>query len=214
MTYEIIPALTQVTVLMHPDSSTTLSVTVFALDFATINPGVFRPLWFLHSRRILPQKPNIVYLIGSCWQYIVIEDFCHPVQSRYFVLFINYKPLTYAPHTAFDRYSSREVRYLDYISQFATGLRHIQGGSNWVADTVTWADHWHNVSRSRPFAHGCNPNPEKSYMEAAQLFLTQYQQAPLYTNASTILCDANTELPPKSSIAAHKHHEFHIIHGL
>ena len=36
-----------------------------------------------------------------------------------------------------DRYSLREVRHLDYISQFTTDISHVSGKENTVADVLS-----------------------------------------------------------------------------
>ena len=69
--------------------------------------------------------------------YLAIKHFRHYVEGRHFHVLTDHKPLTYALNTRSDRYSPRQSRHLDYISQFTTTIRHIQGSQNVVADTLS-----------------------------------------------------------------------------
>lgn len=42
--------------------------------------------------------------------------------------------MTFSFSTKSDKYSPREIRHLDYISQFSTDIRHLSGNDNIVAD--------------------------------------------------------------------------------
>ena len=54
-----------------------------------------------------------------------------------FFVYTDHKPLTYAFNARIDKYSPREIRHLDYISQFTTDFRHIKGKENVVADALS-----------------------------------------------------------------------------
>ncbi|PIK61893.1 hypothetical protein BSL78_01224 [Apostichopus japonicus] len=66
--------------------------------------------------------------------YLSIRHFRHLLDGRSFTVYTDHKPLTYAFASKPDRYSPREIRHLDYISQYSTDLRHIPGRDNVVAD--------------------------------------------------------------------------------
>ncbi|CAH8676919.1 unnamed protein product [Schistosoma rodhaini] len=72
--------------------------------------------------------------------YLAVKHFKHLLQGRDFVIFTDHKPLTYAFNAKSDRYSPRETRQLDYISQFSTNIQFIKGESNVVADTLSRFD--------------------------------------------------------------------------
>ncbi|CAH8674423.1 unnamed protein product [Schistosoma haematobium] len=69
--------------------------------------------------------------------YLAVKHFNHLLQGRDFVILTDHKPLTYAFNAKSDRYSPREMRQLDYISQFSTNIQFIKGESNVVADTLS-----------------------------------------------------------------------------
>jgi hypothetical protein len=58
------------------------------------------------------------------------------VKGRNFVLFTDHKPLTYAFDQKLDKSSPRQFRYLDYIGQFTTDIRYVEGLDNSVADVL------------------------------------------------------------------------------
>ena len=49
----------------------------------------------------------------------------------------DHKPLTFSLSTHSDSHTPRQIRHLDYISQFTTEIHHISGDSNPVADTLS-----------------------------------------------------------------------------
>ncbi|CAH8545287.1 unnamed protein product [Dicrocoelium dendriticum] len=68
--------------------------------------------------------------------YLVIRHFRHYL-GRHFAVFTDYKPLIYAINGATDKYSPRETRHLNYVSQFKTDVRHISDDINPVADALS-----------------------------------------------------------------------------
>ena len=49
----------------------------------------------------------------------------------------DHKPLTFSLSTHSDSHTPRQIRHLDYISQFTTEIHHISGDSNPVADALS-----------------------------------------------------------------------------
>ncbi|CAH8509772.1 unnamed protein product, partial [Schistosoma turkestanicum] len=128
---EIKKASAQTTLLAHPDPSATLSIAVDASDFAigavmqqNIS-GSWQPPEFFSRRLTTTEMRYSAFGRELLAAYCAVKHFRHTVEGRYFILLTDHKPLTYAFHTKSDRYSPRERRRLDYISQFTTDLRHI-----------------------------------------------------------------------------------------
>ena len=69
--------------------------------------------------------------------YLAIKHFRHFIEGRTFTVFTDYKPLTYSLLSTTDRYTPRQIRHLDYISQFTTNITHISGCENPVADALS-----------------------------------------------------------------------------
>ena len=68
--------------------------------------------------------------------YLSIKHFRHLVEGHEFHIITDHKPLTLALATSSDKYPPRQIRHLDYISQFTTDIRHIAGLNNPVADAL------------------------------------------------------------------------------
>ena len=47
------------------------------------------------------------------------------------------EPLIFALQSHSDRYSPRQLRHLDFISQFTSDIRHVNGTDNCVADALS-----------------------------------------------------------------------------
>ncbi|TNN10300.1 Retrovirus-related Pol polyprotein from transposon 17.6 [Schistosoma japonicum] len=69
--------------------------------------------------------------------YCAVRHFQHSIEGREFAIFTDHKPLTFSMKSSSDKYSPRESRHLDYISQFSTDIRHISGANNVVADALS-----------------------------------------------------------------------------
>ena len=72
-----------------------------------------------------------------------IIHFCYFLEGRYFINFTGYKPLTLSFHTKSNKYSPREIRYLDYVSQFSTVIRHISESDDIVVDAFSRESNFH-----------------------------------------------------------------------
>ncbi|BHF77926.1 hypothetical protein SprV_0602103600 [Sparganum proliferum] len=72
--------------------------------------------------------------------YLAICHFRHLLEGRGFSVHTDHKPLTYALKAKSDRYSPRDVRHLDYISQFTADIRCVRGNDNVVAFALSRPD--------------------------------------------------------------------------
>ena len=127
--------------------------------------------------------------------YAAVKHFRHFVEGRQFTVFTDHKPLTYALHTTTDRYSPRELRHLDYISQFTSDIRHISGVDNAVADAL-----------SRICTMSAPPTIDLQQMAQRQLIeldldklsldtSLHIKHIPLVNSEGTIICDLSTGTP-------------------
>ena len=67
----------------------------------------------------------------------IMHHFRHFIEGCDIVIFTDHKPLTFCLRSHSDRYSDREVRQLDFISQFCSDIRHVSGTHNDVADAFS-----------------------------------------------------------------------------
>ncbi len=72
--------------------------------------------------------------------YLALKHFRYFVEARQFHILTDHKPLTYSLSTKSDHYSPRQVRHLDFISQFTSDLRHVKGADSPVTDALSRID--------------------------------------------------------------------------
>ncbi|GFY62424.1 transposon Tf2-6 polyprotein, partial [Trichonephila inaurata madagascariensis] len=61
----------------------------------------------------------------------------HHLEGHNFIIFTDHRPLTFAFNKISDSCSPRQLRHLDFISQFSTDIRHVSGSDNSVADALS-----------------------------------------------------------------------------
>ncbi|GFX98981.1 transposon Tf2-9 polyprotein [Trichonephila clavipes] len=69
--------------------------------------------------------------------YSSVKKFKHMLEGRTFVIYTDQKPLTYAFQQHSEKCSPRQLRHLDFISQFSTDIRYNKGSDNTVADALS-----------------------------------------------------------------------------
>ena len=69
--------------------------------------------------------------------YLAIKHFHHFVEGRIFHILTDHKPLTFALSTKSERHTPRQIRHLDYISQFTSDIRYVSGTENAAADALS-----------------------------------------------------------------------------
>ena len=129
--------------LSHPKPDAELCLMTDASDVAAraalhqkVN-NVWQPLGFF-SKRLQPAETRYSAFGRELLAvYLAIRHFRHHLEGRQFFVLTDHKPLTYAMHNSSNRHSPREIRHLDFISQFTTDLRHVSGNANSVADALS-----------------------------------------------------------------------------
>ncbi|GFY13698.1 hypothetical protein TNCV_4960681 [Trichonephila clavipes] len=106
-------ALAEAALLAHPSPSAPLALHVDASDYA-IEPTTVNSL--LSTR--------LSDTFDICWKLEIS-------------VFTDHKPLTYAFRQKSDKCSPRQIRQLDFISQFTTNIVHIPGSVNIAADVLS-----------------------------------------------------------------------------
>nr|VZI40988.1 unnamed protein product [Spirometra erinaceieuropaei] len=69
--------------------------------------------------------------------YLAMKHFRHLLEGRDFTFVTDHKPLTFALRSHSDKCNPREIAHQNYISQFTTDIRHIDGMNNEVADMLS-----------------------------------------------------------------------------
>lgn len=135
--------LSEATLLSHPLPNAQLALVTDASEFAIgsalqqyVNDEV-QPLAFF-SRKLTPaERKYSTYDRELLAIYSAIRYFRHMLEGRDFIVLTDHKPLTFAFQQKTEKCSPRQIRHLEFISQFTTNLRHVSGNKNAVADALS-----------------------------------------------------------------------------
>lgn len=145
------------TILSHPayDDQVTLTLSVDCSSTAMGAVleqrlhGVSTPLAFFSKRLSVTQQNYSTFDRELLALYASIKHFSYMLEGRIFTCYTDHKPLINALISKSDK-SPRQIRHLEYISQFTSDLRHITGKSNVVADTLSRIHDISSVESSNP----------------------------------------------------------------
>ncbi|GFX48561.1 retrovirus-related Pol polyprotein from transposon 17.6 [Trichonephila clavipes] len=131
------------TLLRHPIPGAKLSLWTDASDKAVggslmqLCQNNWEPVAFLSVKLSKSQQKWSTYDRELLAIYISVKRFRHMLEGRDFIIYTDQKPLMYAFMQNPDKCSPRQWRHLDFISQFSTDVRHINGTHNAVADALS-----------------------------------------------------------------------------
>lgn len=97
----------------------------------------WQPIAFYSKKLNSAQKNYSTYDRELLSIYLSIKQFRHYLEGRDFTIFTDHKPLVFAFKQNNDKASPRQLRHLQYISQFSTSIKHINGKDNIVADKMS-----------------------------------------------------------------------------
>ncbi|GFU15065.1 hypothetical protein TNCV_3702481 [Trichonephila clavipes] len=138
-------ALADAALLAHPSPSAPLALHVDASDYAiggalhqVVDSELQLLAWRTFSRKLTSsEKSYSAYDRELLAIYSAIRHFRYILEARDFTVFTDHKPLTYAFRQKSDKCSPRQIRQLDFISQFTTNIVHIPGSDNIAADVLS-----------------------------------------------------------------------------
>lgn len=87
----------------------------------------FTPISFFSTKLSKTQTKYSTFSRELLIIYLSIEHFQYLLEGRDFTIYTVHKPLIYTLYIQTDKYSPWEIRHLDYISQFSSGIRHVSG---------------------------------------------------------------------------------------
>ena len=115
---------------MHPKPDAPINIMTDASDVAIgavlqqYLDGQWCPLSYF-SRKLSPTEQRYSTFDRELLAvYSAIHHFRHFLEAREFYVLTDHKPLTHSLNSKPDRHSPRQVRHLDFISQFTTDIRH------------------------------------------------------------------------------------------
>ncbi|GFU88589.1 retrovirus-related Pol polyprotein from transposon 17.6 [Trichonephila clavipes] len=136
-------ALADAALLAHPSPSAPLALHVDASDYAIggalhqVVDSELQPLAFFSRKPTSSEKSYSAYDRELLAIYSATRHFRFMLEARDFTVFTDHKPLTYAFRQKSDKCSPRQIRQLDFISQFTTNIVHIPGSDNIAADVLS-----------------------------------------------------------------------------
>lgn len=136
-------AIAEATLLRHPIPNAKLSLWTDASDVAIgstlmqFSNNSWEPIAFLSMKLDKSQKKWSTYDRELLAIYSSIKKFKHMLEGRKFTIFTDQKPLIFAFKQKSEKCSPRQLRHLDFISQFSTDIQHVSGNSNTIADVLS-----------------------------------------------------------------------------
>nr|VZI39582.1 unnamed protein product [Spirometra erinaceieuropaei] len=215
-------SLADATLLAHPRSDAQLTLMTDASSTAvgaslqqTVR-GVLQPLAFF-SKKLSPAETRYsVFGRELLAVYLSIRHFRHFLEGREFVVLTDHKPLVFALRASPDRYSPREIRHLDFISQFSCDIQHVHGKENVVADALSRIEMASITTDAIDFT--LMAEAQRSDGELPQYrhenSSLRLQDVPLPTGTGTITCDLSTGQERPFVPATLRRRVFNALHNL
>ena len=96
-----------------------------------------KPLAFFSRKLNTSERKYLAYDRELLAIYETVKHFLHMLVAKNFTLYTYHKPLMYAFQKKDKQCTPRQFRYLDFIGQYSTDIRHVSGEENVVADAVS-----------------------------------------------------------------------------
>ena len=217
-------ALADVTLLTHPSPtaklvlSTDASASAIGASLQQQIGDDLRPLGFFSRKLTATETRYSTFSRELLAIYLAIRHFRHMLEGRQFTVLTDHKPLSYALSTISSRHSPREMRQLDYISQFSCEIRHVKGTDNVVADTLSRI-HLDAVTRPTTPAFTDIAKAQADDSELRELRAKtdsdwRFQDLSIPSSRTTIACEVSTGTPRPFLPAAFRRPLFEALHGL
>lgn len=205
--------------LAHPDPEAELLLTTDASDKAVgavieqrTQQGL-QPLGFQSKKLNQAQQKYSPYDRELLAIYEAVKHFRHLLEGRSFTIFTDHKPITFAFNKDPSKSSPRQARYLEYVAQFTTDVRHIKGKDNIVADALSRIEEISEAINFEQLARAQQEDEEiQKYLKEEQgLKLTKI---PVPGTKEQLYCDMSTKIPRPFVTKQHRRQIFLSLHGL
>nr|VZI39181.1 unnamed protein product [Spirometra erinaceieuropaei] len=214
-------SLADATLLTHPAAESQLSLMVDASPVAVGAvlqqhlAGSTRPLALFSKKLLADETRYSTFGQELLVIYLAVKHFRHFLEGPGFTVFTDHKPLTFALHSHSDKYNPREIAHLDYISQFTTVSRHIDGTKNEVANMLSRLSLSSlQLSRGIGLCAMAAEQQRVGCLGDESVSGLQLKDVPLTTGSGTILCDVSTSFHRPLLPASMRRAVFQTLHVL
>ena len=138
------------------------------------------------------------------------------LEGRDFFVATDHQALTSALASPPDPYSPREVRHLQFVSEFTTDIRHVPGDANPVADALSRAS-MNQLSSTVDFvalATAQTTDTELATLRARTDSALTWEDHPCPTGTTTLVVDVSTGKPRPYVPAAFRRTVFESLHSI
>ena len=211
--------LADATLLAHPKAGAPLAIFTDASDTAVGAAlqqrfqGKWEPLAFF-SKKLSPSETKYgTYDRELLSIYLAVKYFRHMIEARTFVVFTDHKPLIYAFRQKPEKCSPRQFRYLDFVGQFTTDIRHVRGDDNIVADALSRVNAINQPIDYAQLAESQQDDPElQEYLRSNSSL--QLRQVEIPGTQARIFCDLSTSKARPFVTPKFRRAVFEVVHGL
>ena len=219
-------ALAQATLLSYPKAEaptclmTDASNTAVGAVLQQLINDTWKPISFFSKKLRPAEKRYSTYDRELLAIYLALKHFRHFLEGRQFHIFTDHKPLTYALNARSDRHSPRQARQLDYISQYTSAIRHIEGCDNPVADALSRMEVNALVSGLPPvvdipaMALAQRADPQIRALQTSPSSSLKVEPIPVSDSDAVILCDTSTGANRPLVPSDWRRPVFNSLHGL
>ena len=216
-------AIADASLLVHPHPDAATHIMVDASDTAVgavLQQKIdhqWQPLAFFSKKLTSTETKYSTFDRELLAIYLSIKHFQYFIEGRDFYVLTDHKPLTFALHSNHN-HSPRQLRHLEFISQFTSDIRHIKGPDNSVADALSRVE-TNAIHTTQPSAVDFKDiaieqqtDPELSRLR--QTSSLKLEAMPIPCTDSTILCDVSTGVPRPYVPCKFRRSVFDSLHSL
>ncbi|GFT65667.1 transposon Tf2-8 polyprotein [Trichonephila clavipes] len=214
-------ALADAALLAHPSRSAPLALHLDASDYAIggalhqVVDSELQPLAFFSRKLTSSEKSYSAYDRELLSTYSAIRHFRYMLEARDFTVFTDHKPLTYAFRQKSDKCSPRQIRQLDFISQFSTNIVHIPGSDNIAADVLSRVS---AITFPSQIDYDCIAETQQTDQELHTLIASgtslELKKVTFPNSFTEIMCDLSTGTARPYIPKQHRQDVFSAMHNL
>lgn len=214
-------SLVEITLLAHPVPAANLVLTTDASDHSIgaclqqeVNNSL-QPLAFFTKKLSPAQRNYSAYDRELLAIYAAIKHFRHMLEGKHFKIFSDHKPLTYAFQQKAEKCTPRQFRYLDFIGQFTTDIRHTPGKDNLVADALSRIEGIADSVDYQALAHSQLEDKElQDFLSGTTPTNLQLKKIAIPGTTVQIICDTTKSTVRPFVTPAFRRQAFDSVHGL